>query len=176
MCFHLSWLSSFERLAYINNHHCFIYLVKAVYCGVPNKPIICLFDFEQSFLSSTVLFSLQVILALSIFEIKRLTVFSSPRLLHPICSDLEQNFYWFKRYFPTDTFIWKKNPKIFFLKWKNCKDFGHKLLYLWFLLIHFISLLEISPCTFFIIFYLFCIELNFSSFPLKWFHYEQRVN
>ena len=84
MCFHLSWLSSFERLAYINNHHCFIYLVKAVYCGVPNKPIICLFDFGKSFYCSTVLFSLQVVLALSIFEIKRLTVFSSPRLLHPI--------------------------------------------------------------------------------------------
>ena len=141
---HFLWVSIYlgfhllNNLAYINNHHCSIYLVKAVYCGVPNKPIICLFDFDQNFLpsswlSSTVFFFLQVTLTLSIFEIKRLTVFSSPRLLHPICSGLEQNFYWFKRNFPTDIFIWKNKHKDFLFKRKKLQIYGsyYFILYLY---------------------------------------------
>ena len=113
MCFHLSWLSSFERLAYINNHHCFIYLVKAVYCGVPNKPIKCLFDFEQSFLSSTAVHCslfLAIYIGIINFSYKEAHSILFSKTLPPICSGLEQNFYWFKRNFPTKS--WKYKSKL----------------------------------------------------------------
>ena len=76
MCFHLSWLSSFGWLSYVNNLHYTRYLVKAVYCGVHNKHFLCLFVFEPHFhprrwLGSTFFSFVQVALTLSILEIKR---------------------------------------------------------------------------------------------------------
>ena len=128
MCFHLSWLSSFGWLSYVNNLHYTRYLVKAVNCGVPNKHFLCLFVFEPHFhpsrwLGSTLFSFVQVALTLSILEIKRhsfrklllllkklskkslvmlynwvLSVFSSQQFLHPIWSSLKQKF----------LLIWKK--------------------------------------------------------------------